>query len=44
MNGHSYLGVNLFDDATDSLSLSFVSEDGNESGVTVFQYADDTLT
>ena len=35
MDGHSYVGVGLYDAATATLSLSFSSEDGAETGLTV---------
>lgn len=43
MDGHSYVGVGLFDPATATLSLSFSSEDGAETGLTVLTVSEDGL-
>jgi hypothetical protein len=41
MDGHSYVGVGVYDKETRTLSLSFRSEDGSETGVTMLRAAPD---
>lgn len=41
MDGAAYVGVGVFDAETGSMSLSFRSEDGSESGVTVLKATGD---
>jgi hypothetical protein len=41
MDGHSYVGVGVYDEETRTLSLSFCSGDGTESGVTMLKAVPD---
>ncbi len=44
IDGGEYFGIGLFDEMSATLSLAFQGPSGNDSGLTVLKFSDDTLT